>query len=109
MKSSVIPLEAGYPVAVNVPSGGVELLDSEEVSSLHVPHHPLGLKPLGNQYAARSNAKNLAGHLRILPDEVLVILLEYLQSPQLKSLGSTCKYLYACCRIDELWKTLLIE
>jgi hypothetical protein len=105
MKSSVIPADAGYSASVVVqPSGGVE-----EESPNSIPRHPLGIKPLGNQYTAASNGKGAIGPLKLLPDEVLAILLEYIDSFQLCLLGSTCKFLYAFCRSDDLWKTLFIE
>lgn len=113
MKSSAVPADAGYPKALDVhPSGGgVESLVYEEAveqeSSL-IPLHPLGIKPLGNQYTATSNARQKIGDYRILPDEILATCLEYFDSNQLQLLGSTCKYLYAFCRSDELWKALFI-
>jgi hypothetical protein len=110
MKSPVIPADAGYSAFVDVqPSGGVVSLELEEESPNSIPHHPLGIKPLGNQYTATSNGKDAIGPLKLLPDEVLAILLEYFDSFQLCLLGSTCKYLYAFCRSDDLWKTLFIE
>jgi hypothetical protein len=115
MKSSVIPADSGYPAAVNVqPSGGFESLSVPEMvvaeeSPTSIPHHPLGVKPSGNQYTATSNAKRLIGPFQILPDEILAIFLEYLDSSQLRLLGSTCKFLHACCTSDDLWKALFIE
>ena len=112
MKSSVIPADAGYSAYVDVqPSGGVESesLELEEESPNSIPHHPLGIKPLGNQYTATSNGKDAIGPFKLLPDEVLAILLEYFDSSQLCLLGSTCKFLYAFCRSDDLWKTLFIK
>jgi hypothetical protein len=111
MKSSVIPADAGYSASVEVqPSGGgVESLELEEESPNSIPHHPLGIKPSGNQYTATSNGKDAIGPFKLLPDEVLAILLEYFDSFQLCLLGSTCKFLYAFCRSDDLWKTLFIE
>ena len=110
MKSSVIPADAGYSEFVDVqPSGGVVSLELEEESPNSIPHHPLGIKPLGNQYTATSNGKDAIGPLKLLPDEVLAILLEYFGSFQLRLLGSTCKFLYAFCRSDDFWKVLFIE
>jgi hypothetical protein len=74
-----------------------------------IPSHPLGVKPSGNKYTATKNARVAIGTFQILPDEVLVILLEYLDSRLLRHLGSTCKALYAFCHSDDLWKALFIE
>jgi hypothetical protein len=110
MKSLVVPAEVGYSASVDVqPSGGVASLELEDESPHSVPHHPLGIKPFGNQYTATNNGKNAIGPLALLPDEVIAILLEYFDSSQLRLLGSTCKFLYAFCRSDDLWKTLFIE
>lgn len=117
MKSSVIPADAGYSRALNVqPSGSndvAELTDSEplalEESSISIPLHPSGVRPSGNQYTAQSNAKQRVGSFQILPDEILAIFLEYLESQELLLLGSACKFLYAFCRSEDLWKALFIE
>ena len=74
-----------------------------------VPCHPLGVKPSGNKYTATENAREAIGAFQILPDEILAILLEYLDSRMLRHLGSTCKALYAFSYSDDLWKALLIE
>jgi hypothetical protein len=113
MKSLAIPSDSGHSITVGVhPSGprlnGVDSLVHEEESSL-IPLHPLGLKPSGNQYTATSNARYGIGSFQVLPDEIIAVFLEYLDSLGLRLLGSTCKALYAFCRSDDLWKTLLIE
>lgn len=117
MKSSTVPAGGEYSVAMDVHAsgpefrGGIDSLVVEEIqeeSSL-VPLHPLGLKPAGNQYTATSNARHRIGDYQVLPDEVLAITLEYLNSVELRLLGSTCKFLYAFCRSDDLWKILFIE
>ncbi len=74
-----------------------------------IPSHPLGVKPSGNQYTATESARESIGTFQILPDEILAILLEYLDSRSLRHLGSTCKALHAFCYSDDLWKALLIE
>jgi hypothetical protein len=126
MKSSVIPADSPYSAVLEVqPSGRVESLavsieqehesldieeslEDEEESS-RISHHPLSIKPSGNQYTATKNSKDCSGYFRICPDEVLAVLLEYLDSSKLQELGSSCKFLYALCRSDDLWKTLFIE
>jgi hypothetical protein len=112
MKSSIVPVDSGWTADVVVhPSGGAGslVLEQSESSLLSIPLHPLGVKPSGNQYTATSNARHAIGPFQILPDEVLAIFLEYLDSPQLRLLGSCCKFLYAFCRSEDLWKTLFIE
>ena len=110
----MVPVESGLFNVLDIPSsyGGVDSLGAEETieeeSSL-IPLHPLGLKPFGNQYAAMSNARWKIGSYQVLPDEILAISLEYLDSFELRLLGSTCKFLYAFCRSDDLWKALFIE
>ena len=74
-----------------------------------VPPHPLGLKPLGNQYTAPINLKDNLGTCQRLPDELLILLLEHLNSSSLRYLGSTCKALFAFTRSDDLWKTIFID
>ncbi|PVH78856.1 Clavaminate synthase-like protein [Cadophora sp. DSE1049] len=92
------------------PSGGVESLSlSIEESSNTIPPHPLEVKPAGNQYTATSIARNSIGSFQAFPDEVLALFLEYLDSYMLRLLGATCKFLYAFCRSDDLWKALFIE
>jgi hypothetical protein len=115
MKSSVLPADTGSAKVLEIqPSGNidVEAIDSEHIAteeSSVIPLHPLGVKPSGNQYAARSNAKHRAGLFQILPDEILAVFLEHLDSHELLGLGSTCKFLYASCRAEDLWKALFIE
>jgi hypothetical protein len=119
MKSSLISadgFEPRYNTQLNtaMPSGGV-IIESPtsrtplEESSLAVPQHPLGIKPAGNKYTATSNAKDSVGLFQLFPDEIVAIFLEYLDATELRLLGSTCKYLYAFCRSDDIWKALFIE
>ncbi|KAK9421091.1 hypothetical protein SUNI508_06236 [Seiridium unicorne] len=81
-----------------------------ESSTEFIPVHPLGIKPLGNQYFASGPlARQALGHVGRLPDEMILQLLEYLQPESLESLGSTCRFLHAFCRLDDLWKPLFLE
>ena len=73
-----------------------------------VPHHPLHVKPSGNLYTACFNIKDQAGRLSLLPDELLVQILEALDSLSLRNVGQTCKALYAFARLDDIWKNLFI-
>lgn len=82
-------------------------LSSSEPS---VPIHPLGIKPLGNLFLASGpNARNCIGTFQNLPDEVLAVLLEYLDQGIVRKLGYTCKFLFAFCSADDIWKTLFLE
>lgn len=76
-----------------------------------IPHHPLGVRPSGNQYTATVNSRLHTGYFQMLPDEFLQGLLDYLtvDASLLLSLGSTCKALYAFCSADDLWKTVFTK
>lgn len=80
-----------------------------EHESLIVPSHPLSIKPAGNAYTATENIKLAAGSFTILPDELLIQVLESLDATSLKRLGCACKALYAFSSFEELWKILCIE
>ncbi|GAB0131626.1 hypothetical protein EsDP_00000088 [Epichloe bromicola] len=74
-----------------------------------IPTHALGLKPLGNRYLSKGpNAKASSGNWGILPDEMVMLVLEQMDARSLLSLGSTCKFLFAFCHSDELWKALFL-
>ena len=73
-----------------------------------VPHHPLHVKPSGNLYTTPINIKDKTGNLSLLPDEVLIQVLEILGSRSLCNVGQTCKALYAFSRLEDMWKTLFI-
>lgn len=88
--------------------GGPTTLDIEELTNT-IPPHPLGVKPSGNSYTATSNDKDVIGSWRALPDEMIAIILEHLDSPALRNLGATCRFLFAFCRSEDLWKALFIE
>lgn len=75
-----------------------------------VPPHPLGIKPLGNAFdASGPNVKDRCGVFAMLPDELLLQVLDSLSARELLNLGATCKALYAFCGADELWKGLFVE
>lgn len=82
---------------------------SNESEFWTIPAHPLGILPSGNAYLSEKNLKRALGSFSVLPDEVLVLLLEYLEAPDLTGLSSTCKAFFAFCRLEDLWKNLLIE
>ncbi len=76
-----------------------------------IPRHPLGVKPLGNQFLSRGglNARASLGTFYGLPDELLMTFLEYLDGRALRRVGYTCKFLFAFCASEELWKALFLE
>ncbi|KAF5020561.1 hypothetical protein F66182_7425 [Fusarium sp. NRRL 66182] len=75
-----------------------------------IPPHPLGLKPLGNQYFFTGrNAKRSTGSWSFLPDEVISLMLEHFGADVLLKLGHTCKFFYAFCHSDEFWKPLFLQ
>jgi len=107
MKSSLLHGGAEFGEQLETyPSSGIAV--SQEESPITIPPHPLGVKPSGNSFTAMSNARHALGEFQRLPDEALALFLEYLDSSTLTMLGSTCKALYAFCRLDELWKVLFI-
>lgn len=89
--------------------GGGEVAKLAEEIALAIPPHPLGIKPAGNAFAASSNIKLAAGLFSLLPDEIIMQIVESLNAASLLQLGATGKALYAFCHFDELWKTLQIE
>ena len=82
--------------------------DPTDSHDLAVPAHPWGLMPSGNAYLSRKNLKVAAGHFAILPDETLVQLLEHFTERELVQLGSTCKALFAFCRLEDFWKAFVV-
>ncbi|KAI0140951.1 Clavaminate synthase-like protein [Hypoxylon sp. NC0597] len=98
-------------VSGNATANGGELeAPIAEMSSNSIPVHPLGVKPLGNQYLVSGpTARQSLGSLGPLPDEMILQILEYLDILSLKNAGLTCRFLYAFCQLDELWKTLFLE
>ncbi|KAL5615357.1 hypothetical protein BROUX41_005405 [Berkeleyomyces rouxiae] len=76
----------------------------------YVPPHPLGIKPLGNLYLSSTpNAKRNVGFFQVFTDEALMVLLEYFDSKALANLGATCRFLFAACNSEDLWKQLFLQ
>jgi len=94
-------------------AGGHQMTKSQEAprAESSIPTHPLGVKPLGNKYfSSGDDARNsLKGHLGVLPDEMLMQLLEFLDQRTLKILGYTCRFLFAACMSDDLWKSIFLK
>jgi hypothetical protein len=80
-----------------------------EVTKEAIPSHPLGVKPSGNALLATWSLRDATGTFQHLPDELILILLEYLDGPSLLSFGRTCKAFYAFTRAEELWKALFVR
>jgi hypothetical protein len=70
--------------------------------------HPVGVKPSGNSLAASENSANNMGLFGRLPDETVLVLLEWLDSKSLLRVGASCRGLYAYSTCDQLWKDLFI-
>ena len=84
--------------------------NTEDDIDAPVPPHPLSIKPLGNKYLDSGiDAKTASGLFQALPDELLVHMFEGMDMSSLRALGSTCRFLYAFCTFDELWKSLALE
>ena len=73
-----------------------------------VRRHPLGVRPSGNALTARINLRVASGLFRILPEELLMQLLESLEARDLLYLGGTCRALHAFTRSEELWRALFV-
>lgn len=74
-----------------------------------IPSHPLGVKPSGNALLATWSLRDSLGTIRRLPDELILLLLEWLDGASLLRIGRTCKAFYAFTRAEELWKALFVE
>lgn len=99
----ILVIDAVAPPATTAEASTTSSVDAP------VPHHPLGVRPLGNRYLAGGpDAKAASGTFRTLPDEVVMQVVEWLDASSLAALGYTCKFLYAFCDYDELWKSLAL-
>jgi hypothetical protein len=82
--------------------------EEDSIPADAIPSHPLSVKPSGNAYTSSTNSKEQMGSFRQLPDELLMQILEMLESRELMGLGGTCRQLYAFTRAEELWRGLFI-
>ncbi|KAI2629717.1 Clavaminate synthase-like protein [Hypoxylon sp. NC1633] len=93
-----------------ITNGGELDMSTISMSSDSIPIHPMGIKPLGNQYfVSGPTARQSLALFGRLPDEMILQILEYLDARSLKDFGFTCHFLYAFSQVDELWKTLYLE
>ena len=101
---------SGQDVTVNVLNPAcIAVSNGDGESSVTVvPLHPLGIKPTGNAYTSITNIRSTIGIFASLPDELVVQVLEHLDSTSLLQLGATCKAHYAFSRLEDLWKALFI-
>ncbi|KAI1345164.1 Clavaminate synthase-like protein [Xylariaceae sp. FL0016] len=80
------------------------------LSEESIPVHPMGVKPLGNQFLAPGpTARASIGSFGRLPDEMILHLFDYFDTESLRSIGFTCQFLYAFGQLDDLWKALFLE
>ena len=94
----------------HVPAESKSLTNEDVSHSDSIPSHPLGVKPLGNLYLFEGhNARRSIGTWEALPDEMLTVIAEHLDSSSLLKLGHTCKFFYAFCHSEELWKALFLQ
>ena len=78
------------------------------------PTHPLGVKPSGNaliesasQKDIKNTSKKLLGNLSVLPEDLLIELISYIDDPKdLQSLGSCSRILYVYTYDEELWRKI---
>jgi len=75
-----------------------------------LPPHWNRIKPSGQVYLATENIKIAAGPFSMLPDELIIHLLEFLDILSILRFGSTCKALWAFSRLDEpLWRSKFLK
>jgi len=108
--TSIVETEVTTAQADGPNENGRTVWELEASRESPVPPHPLGVKPLGNQYFAHGpRARESLGSLQALPDEMLMAFLEYLDGGALRVLGYSCKFLFAFCVSEELWKAEFLE
>ena len=78
-------------------------------SGAQIHAHRLGIRPSGNVLTEPAHARNNIGTFGILPDEVILTVLEWIDDVQLIALGTTCRAFFAFTSNDDLWKTLLLQ
>lgn len=94
---------------VKVDHGVSNPVDGNVAEATIAQRHPLGVRPSGNAYLSNMNLKAACGTLAILPDEILAVLLEYLDAATLLRFGGACRALHALARSEELWKAFFTE
>ncbi|GAD99485.1 F-box and JmjC domain protein, putative [Paecilomyces variotii No. 5] len=94
-----LPANAGHDeseLSSSYMSNGSQLVSASLASRDAIPCHPLGVKPSGNGLTAAWDLRTAIGTFNILPDEILLMLLEYLDSASLLNIGCTyCSHLFS--------------
>lgn len=83
-----------------------EFIDVREDS---LRKHPLGIKPSGNALTANGDLSLSIGSFRRIPDELLLLVLEYLDKDSLFALSHACKALFAFATYDQIWRELAVD
>lgn len=96
------------PDITSLPSN-LPLTNEDSSNDDAIPCHPLGVKPSGNGLLASKSLRDAIGTFQRLPDDLILILLEFLDGASLLSIGRTCKAFYAFTRAEELWKALFVR
>ena len=106
--------------SVFYPGDGVKISEAQEQASQTeeheevghetiISHHPMGIKPLGNEFEAGCNIRRNMNLLATLPDELLLQILESLGPRSLLRLSASCKALYGFARFEDLWRSQYIR
>lgn len=101
-------LNHGSSASVEAGSTLTHSMSFVDISEDAIPCHPLGVKPSGNGLLAKRDLRTAIGNFKVFSDELILILLEYLDAVSLLSIGRSCKAFYAFTRAEELWKALFI-
>ncbi|KAF3481602.1 F-box protein [Arthroderma uncinatum] len=113
MRNYTTGCELGDRAAVRLSLEPAELLPANDEKPSPdedaIPAHPLGVKPAGNGLTASWDIRPAMGGFALLPDELILILLESFDASTLRCLGAACRALYAFTRAEELWKALFIR
>lgn len=80
----------------------------DEESPTETRRHPLGVRPSGNALTAEGEGVAAMGPLSRLSDDLVLVLLEYLDRDSLINTGNTCRALFAYCSYDQLWRDLAV-
>ncbi|CAI5755818.1 unnamed protein product [Candida verbasci] len=83
------------------------------IHEINSKQHPLNVKPSGNSFITTPDQleqkKQLLGDFFIFQDELIMLILSYLDIKSLLNLSHTSRILYAFIYDEELWKNKYIE
>ena len=77
--------------------------------------HPYGVQPLGNAMCVTSNTGTHRGRMsglgsfRVLEDQLMVVLLQFLDAASLVHLSSASSASYVFCHHVDLWRALVLQ